>query len=275
MKRSSCALGTVMWVGVLSAGCAPSLEAEIEVDAPGLEAMADGPGMPGENGVPKAAWHAWKGTVATALSKPLLNDESGDYSKAIVDSGILVDPGGQELFLHVEECTLGGMVLGASKWATDGLEEAVIENVLECVIAFVNDKTEGVKILITGPNVGGANDGKTYPDFIHNEAVWCAHTRPVSGAPPSPSALVDVFVDVYPTLRFIRGCGIDAKAALEQRYCHVEGACGLNYRGPLELNPECKEVGPPGQGLYECYGKPCTMTKLMDYEQDWCGPPPM
>ncbi|WP_438001519.1 hypothetical protein WMF26_19250 [Sorangium sp. So ce185] len=289
MKRSSCKLGMVMWVGLLSAACAPSLEAEVAVDAPGLEAMIDSPGMPGENGVPKAAWHYWKGTVATILSKPMLDQETGEYSQAIVDSGILADPGGLEIFKHVKECTLGGvefketvlegMVLGASKWEAEGLEEATIENVLECVVAFVNDMTDGVEILITGPNVGGANDGITYPEFIHGEAVWCAHTRPISGTPPTPggppnpSALVDVFVTVYPTSRFVHGCGVDAKDALRQRVCDVPDDCGLTFGGILEKSPQCKEVGPSGQGLYECYGKPCTMTKLKDYKPDWCDPP--
>ncbi|AUX24335.1 hypothetical protein SOCEGT47_048720 [Sorangium cellulosum] len=272
MKRSGYAVGMMMWVGLLSSACASAPEAEVDVDAPGLEPMAYG--LPGTNGIPKAAWHKWKGTIAKALKTPLMD---GDVMNPKVAGAGDPEQGGDERLLrHLLECTVGGeasegeasegMVSGASAWRQGGLEEQVINNVLECVIAFVNDKMDGVDILISGAQL----DGEEHPDFMHREAVWCANAR--GGA---------VYVDVYTTASLERGCGIDAEAALAQRYC-TEGEeafaeCGLDYRGLLERS-RCREVEPSEYGhqggQYECGGRLCTMTWLTDITPDWCQPPP-
>ncbi|WP_434047659.1 MULTISPECIES: hypothetical protein [Sorangium] len=258
-----------MWVGLLSTACATAPEAEIEVDAPRIEVTALG--MPGTNGVPNAAWHTWKLTIANALKQPLMQ---GDVMNPnVVKVGKPELGGNEELFGHLLDCTVGamdgneGMVLGASSWAKQGLDDQVIASVMECVIAFVNDKTVGVDILIAGSAFNAQED---HPEFIHREAVWCAHTRSITGG-----GVIDVSVDVYPTTLFARGCGIDAKTALEQRYCSEDeeavANCGLNYGGLLE-HSSCINVG--GSGHYECEGKPCTMTWLTDNKPDWCQPPP-
>jgi len=155
-----------------------------------------------------------------------------------------------------------GMVTGASVWTTQGLSQSVITNVLECVIAFVNDKTDGVSVLLTGKKVN--NDGEDHSAFIYSEAVWCAKL-------PSPTV---VEVDVYPTLSFVLGCGINAGDALMKRSCFLPGNCGLNSKGTLEFNAECVEVGTPGNWSYVCNGKPCTMTWLLEDDPEWCAPPP-
>lgn len=258
MKRSSDALGMVMWVGLLSAACAPAPEVEVEVDAPGLEPMAYG--LPGTNGIPKAAWHNWKGAIAEALKVPLMDGDVMNPKVAHV--GDPKQGGHEKLLEHLLDCTIGGTVSEASVWAQHGLKTPVINNVLECVIAFVNDKMDGVDILISGAHIGG----EEHPEFIHREAVWCAYVR---------GGFVNV--DVYTTASFARGCGINAQAALAQRYC-TEGeeafeACGLNYRGILEMST-CKQVAPSEYGQYECGGRLCTMTWLTDITPDWCRPPP-
>ncbi|WP_438029816.1 hypothetical protein [Sorangium sp. So ce233] len=254
-----------MWVGLLSTACATAPEAEIEVDAPGLEVTALG--IPGTNGVPKAAWHAWKLTIASALKHPLMKE--GVMNPDIVNVGRPEFGGNEELFGHLLDCTVGemdgneGMVIGASSWATQGLDDQVIGSVMECVIAFVNDKNQGVDILISG---SAFNATENHPEFFHREAVWCSRIDSTIGG-----TVLDVSVDVYPTALFARACGIDAKTALEQRYCSEDekavANCGLNYGGRLDLS-SCTNVGAPGH--YECGGKLCTMTWLTDITPDWC-----
>ncbi|WP_437650417.1 hypothetical protein [Sorangium sp. So ce362] len=279
MNRSGRALGMTMMmmgVGLLPAACGPASEIDGEIHGPGLEAMIGKPGGQDTNGTPKQAWHTWKGQVVQALLLPLLQADD-TLNPGIVGTGILGTPEGEEVFDHTVRCALAkdsvvthgdsaytgrGMVAGGSSWAQGGLPLSVIDNVLECVVAFVNDKTDGVEVLLTGLNV--VDDEGDHTGFIHGEAVWCAHA----------GSTLSVNVDVYPTYAFARGCGIDAKAALEQRYCHKVGACGLNYMGYLEFNPACKPVGAPADGQYICNEKPCTMTWLNDPEPDWCNPPP-
>ncbi|XYI02567.1 hypothetical protein ACMHYB_23555 [Sorangium sp. So ce1128] len=272
MKRSVSALGIVMGLGLLPAACGPASQLEGEIDGPGLEIMVGTPGSTGPNGIPKLAWHTWKGAVARALQTQLLR--GGAINPVILSTGILADNGGEEVFAHTVSCAVAegtavphgnklpyvgrGMVSGAN-WAASGLSGIQITNVLECVVAFVNDKTKGVNILLTGSNVDDKEE-EDHTAFIHREALWCAR---ISGA--------TVAVDVYPTQSFVEGCGIDAQAALEERYCHEVGACGLNYKGILDLAAEC--AGDEETGQYSCGGKPCTMTWLEDAEPDWCDPP--
>ncbi|WP_437802612.1 hypothetical protein [Sorangium sp. So ce693] len=276
MKRSAGAHGMVMGVGLLMAACGPASESEIEaeLDGPGLEATVIKPGSQDPNGTPKLAWHTWKLEVARWLRHPLL--QNGAINPAIVVTGVFSDAGGEEVFNHTFRCAVAsgtvvtygnkpyqgrGMVSGASVWTEKGLSDDVIDNVLECVIAFVNDKKDGVHILLTGSNVN--DDGGDHEGFIHGEAVWCASV----GAG-------NVVVEVYPTRSFVRGCGIDAKAALAQRYCYQKNTCGLVYKDVLEFNAECQAVGAPGSGQYNCNGKACTMTWLEDLAPDWCDPLP-
>lgn len=271
MKRSGRALGMVMGVALLSAACGQAPVAEVDVGDPGLETM-EGPGSGDTNGAEKLAWHTWKHAVLLALYAPLL--QNGAINPSIVASGIFADPDGEEIFDHAFRCAVAdgtvvtynnrpyqglGMVTGASVWTGQGLSPSVVDNVLECVIAFVNDKTDGVPVLLTGPNVN--DDGEDHSEFIHREAVWCAHGATVA-------------VDVYPTRQFAAECSIDPKTALEQRYCYQVGTCGLNYKGFAQLFAECQLVGPSGSGQYECNGKACTMTWLKQGDPDWCQPPP-
>ncbi|WP_437759598.1 hypothetical protein [Sorangium sp. So ce1389] len=298
MKRSVFGLGMVMAVGLLPAACGPESQLDGELAGPGLEAMAGKPGSEDTNGTPKLAWDTWKEPVARALRFPLLNGD-GTINQVILATWILGDPmddgvggggaggggaggedsagegvSGHEVFDHTVRCALAsgtavthngksykglGMVGGASVWTKEGLPEHVLNNVLECVIAFVNDKTDGVNVLLTGPNV--SDDKGEHDKFLFGEAVWCA------------DATGSVAVDVYPTRSFVRGCGMDAKAALEQRYCYKPEACNLVYKGILELNEECVRVGVPGSGQYKCNGRACTMTWLKDPDPEWCVPP--
>ncbi|WP_437626725.1 hypothetical protein [Sorangium sp. So ce1151] len=288
MKRSVFGLGMVMAAGLLPAACGPESQLDGELDGPGLEAMVGKPGSEDTNGTPKLAWDTWKEPIARALRFRLLNSD-GTINPVILDLWILADPmgdgaggdgaggewvPGHEVFDHTVRCALAsgtavthngksyvgrGMVGGASVWTNEGLPEHVVNNVLECVIAFVNDKTDGVEVLLTGSNV---NDDKgEHAKFMFGEAVWCANsTGPVA-------------VSVYATRAFAGSCGMDAKAALEQRYCYEPAACNLDYKGILELNDECTRVGAPGSGQYKCNGKACTMTWLTDPDPEWCVPP--
>ncbi|WP_438020351.1 hypothetical protein WMF18_15315 [Sorangium sp. So ce315] len=275
MKRSGFALGMMMVVGLLPAACGPASPLEGELAGPGLKAMVGKPGSTGPNGIPNRAWHAWKGHVTRVLLSPLLV-KGGTINPSIVRTGILEDEGGVQVFSHTVGCAVAegilvhhdndppyegrGMVAGVN-WAKSGLpiDGEEINNVLECVVAFVNDKTQGVSILLTGPNVDDKAEEDHTP-YIFPEALWCAQYA--GGA---------VLVDVYPTRWFVDGgCGIDAETALEQRYCYEEGACGLNYKGSLDLAAECE--GDEVTGHYTCGGAPCTMTWLKD-EPAWCDPP--
>ncbi|AUX42302.1 hypothetical protein SOCE26_037320 [Sorangium cellulosum] len=275
MKPSGRVFGMVMAVGLVSMACGPASQLEVEVDAPGLEVQKDKPGGQDTNGTPKQAWHTWKGTMANALRGPLL--QGGAIQPAIIASGILADAEGKEVFDHTVRCALAegafvthdgtvykgrGLVNGASSWRTQWLPQEVIDSVMECVIAFVNDKTDLVNVLLTSLLTN--HDGKDHSAFIHGEAVWCARAGTMG--------IVDV--DVYPTRSFVSRCGIDAAAALEQRYCHEVGSCGLTYKGILEdRTDECAAVGPPEDGVYKCNRRACTMTWLEDAEPDWCDPP--
>lgn len=274
MKRSGRACGMVVGVALLSAACGPASEGEVDVGDPGLETM-EGPGSGDTNGAEKLAWHTWKSAVVLALYSPLLQD--GAIHPSIVATGIFADQAGEEIFDHAFRCAVEdgtvvtyndrpyeglGMVTGASVWTAQGLSPSVADNVLECVIAFVNDKTEGVPVQLTGPNVN--DDGEDHSDFIHREAVWCAHGA-TAGA---------VDVDVYPTRQFASECSLDPQAALEQRYCYQVGTCGLTYKGFAAFKAECQLVGPSGSGQYECNGKACTMTWLKQGDPDWCQPLP-
>ncbi|XXT25279.1 hypothetical protein WME94_27475 [Sorangium sp. So ce429] len=296
MKRSVFGLGMVMAVGLLPAACGPESQLDGELDGPGLEAMAGKPGSEDTNGTPKLAWDTWKEPVARALRFRLLNSD-GTINQVILDLWILGDPkggdgaggdgaggedaagewvSGHEVFDHTVRCALAsgtavthngksyvgrGMVGGASVWTNEGLPEHVVNNVLECVIAFVNDKTDGVNVLLTGPNV--IDDKGEHAKFMFGEAVWCANaTGPVA-------------VSVYATRAFVGSCGMDAEAALEQRYCYEPDACNLVYKGILELNDDCKRVGAPGSGQYKCNGMACTMTWLTDPDPEWCVLPVM
>ncbi|MGK3982612.1 hypothetical protein WME99_06225 [Sorangium sp. So ce136] len=292
MKRSVFGLGMVMAVGLLPAACGPESQLDGELAGPGLNAMVGKPGSEDTNGTPKRAWDTWKEPVARALQFPLLNSD-GTINQMTLGTSILADPmgdgaggdgaggedaadewvSGHEVFDHTVRCALAsgtavthngksyvgrGMVGGASVWPKEGLPEHVINNVLECVIAFVNDKTDGVNVLLTGPNV---NDDKgEHTEFMFGEAVWCAHATGVA-------------VSVYATRSFVGSCGMNAKAALEQRYCYEPEACNLDYKGILELNDECVRVGAPGSGQYKCNGNACTMTWLKDPDPEWCVPP--
>ncbi|XXY48873.1 hypothetical protein WME91_53600 [Sorangium sp. So ce269] len=279
MKRSVSTLGIAMGLGLLPAACGPASQLEGEIDGPGLKAMVGTQGSTGPNGIPKLAWHTWKVRIARALHSPLLL-ENGAIDPALLATDILADDGGEQVFAHTVSCAVAegtavpydqrklpymgrGMVSGVD-WAKSGLTDLQITNVLECVVAFVNDKTKGVNILLTGPRVDDKEE-EDHTAFIHREALWCAS---VSGG--------TVVVDVYPTQSFVDGCGIDAKAALEERYCHEVGTCGLNYRELDKFYDNC--VGDEATGQYSCGGKPCTMTWLEDAPA-WCelpltSPPP-
>ncbi|WP_437291051.1 hypothetical protein [Sorangium sp. So ce406] len=295
MKRSVFALGMMMAVGLLPAACGPASQIEGELAGPGLRAMAGKPGSEDTNGTPKRAWHTWKEPLVRALGRPLLQAD-GTISPVVLATGLLDGPDGEgvggggaggggdgdgaevpghEVFDHAVRCALAsgtavthngtlykglGMVKDASGWIKEGLADHVKDNVLECVIAFVNDKTDGVNVLLTGLNV--EDDEGDHDPFIYPEAVWCADAA--SGAA----------VDVYATRSFMSRCGMDPEAALEQRYCYEKGSCGLNYKGLLELNADCVRVGPAENGHYKCNHKACTMTWLKEPKPEWCVPPP-
>ncbi|WP_437718183.1 hypothetical protein WMF45_18270 [Sorangium sp. So ce448] len=284
MKRSAGAHGMVMGVGLLMAACGPASESEIEVeiDEPGLEATGLKPGIPDTNGTPKLAWHTWKYAMVTALRSPLLKGDKihpDILATKILDAAAPGGVDGKEVFGHTVRCAaakgtvvhhgeevyLGrGMVSSASAWTEQGLSDAVIGNVLECVIAYVNDVADGISVLLTGTQV--ADDGKGHAEYVHREALWCA--APSTGAVPT--------VSVYATLPFIANCSIDPESALRQRYCYKVGACDLNYMGSLAdrvADGTCQNVGPAGHGQFTCNGKPCTMTWLQDIEPDWCREP--
>ena len=285
MKRSVGVHGMVLGLGLLMAACAPASESdsasEIDVDlaGPGLEATVMKPGTQDPNGTPKHAWHAWKERLLGALKRPLLQSDR-TFNQEIVDMGILDDPEGEEVFDHAFRCAVAkdtsvfygdreyrgrGAVIGASSWVNGGLDIDVIHNVLECVIAFVNDKTDGVEVLLTGANVN--DDGGDHTGFIYSEAIWCANITPPS--PPLPSL---VGVEVYATESFEKECGYDIEDALEQRYCYEKGACVLVYKGLVTMNSVCAPIGPAEDGLYRCKGKPCTMTWLKNPKPHWCEP---
>ncbi|XXX81436.1 hypothetical protein WMF30_22015 [Sorangium sp. So ce134] len=288
MTRSVGALGMVMGVGLFTAACGQAPQLEGEVAGPGLEATWDKPGTQDPNGTPKSAWHEWKGRVVEALLRPLFDGgdmDDPEINPEILAMGFLEDPGGQEVFDHAFRCAVEeglvvthgdneykgrGVVAGASSWAQGGLPMNVITNVLECVVAFVNDKTEGVSVLLTGPAVN--DDPEEHHGFIYSEAVWCANTVTVTSSSTGAATVsYDVNVDVYVTESFARRCGFDPEAALEQRYCYKQGSCGLNYKGFLEDYPaECVVDGDPKYGRYHCNGKPCTMTWLTDPKPHWC-----
>ncbi|WP_437819543.1 hypothetical protein [Sorangium sp. So ce1078] len=271
MKRSGRALGMVMGVGLLASACEPASQLEGGADWPELEASTIKNGSTDPNGTPKSAWHTWKEETVDALRRRLLLDD-GTINPEILALGFLNDPEGQEVFDHAFRCAVEpglvvkhptgiytgqGMVAGASDWVDKGLGMDVVYNVLECVIAFVNDKTDGVSILLTGPNV---NDTGDHAGFIYSEAVWCADVA-TTGV---------VSVRVYATETFGDGCKLDPAAALAQRYCYEEGTCGLRYEGLLEKSGHCVPVGAPEDGHYECWGRPCTMTWLTDPQPPWC-----
>lgn len=284
MKRSAGAHGMVMGVGLLMAACGPASESEIEVElaGPGLEATVMKPGIPDTNGTPKLAWHTWKHAVVAALRSPLLQGDQ--IHPDILDTKILdaAAPGGvdgKEVFDHTVRCAAAdgtvvhhgeevyvgrGMVSSASAWTEEGLSDAVIGNVLECVIAYVNDVTDGLSVLLTGTQV--TDDGEPHTEYVHREALWCA----------VPSTAFGAMVFVYATAPFIAQCDVDPESALEQRYCYKEGACGLNYMGLLADSIDdgtCQPVGPLGHGQFICNEKPCTMTWLKDIKPDWCREP--
>ncbi|WP_437947628.1 hypothetical protein WME98_43945 [Sorangium sp. So ce296] len=295
MMRSVGALGMAMGVGLFTAACGEAPQIEGEIAGPGLEATWDKPGTQDPNGTPKSAWHAWKGPLVDALLRPLfpgydpLDPESKpELNPEILAMGFLDDPGGQEVFDHAFRCAVEGgfsithgdheykgrgVVAGASSWAQGALPMNVITNVLECVIAFVNDKTDGVSVLLTGPLVN--DDPEEHHGFIYGEAVWCANVVPVtSSSTGAVTVTYDVGVDVYVTEAFARGCGLDPAAALAQRYCYEQGSCGLDYKGFLKDYPtECVVDGDPKYGRYTCNGKPCTMTWLTDPKPPWCERP--
>lgn len=294
MMRSVGALGVVIGVGLFTAACGSASQIEGELEGPGLEAMWDKPGTQDPNGTPKSAWHAWKGRIVEALQRPLfqekdMNDPESEpkLNPEILALGFLEEPGGQEVFDHAFRCAVEegvavtlegheykgrGAVIGASSWAQGGLSMSVITNVLECVIAFVNDKTEGVNVLLTGPNVN--DDPAEHHGFIHSEAVWCANAFTVTSSSTGTATVTyDVDVDVYVTESFARSCEFNPAAALAQRYCYKKGSCGLNYKGFLEDYPtECVVDGDPKYGRYLCNGKACTMTWLTDPKAPWCEP---
>jgi hypothetical protein len=278
----------VMGVGLLMAACGPASESEseieVEVAGPGLEATVMKPGIPDTNGTPKLAWHTWKHAVVTALRSPLLKGDQihpNIISTKILDAAPPGGVDGKEVFDHTVRCAaaagtvvrhgeevyLGrGMVSTASAWTEEGLSDPVIGNVLECVIAYVNDVADNISVLLTGEHV--TDDGDPHDDYIHREALWCA----------VPSTAFGAQVFVYATAPFIGHCGIDPESALEQRYCYKPENCGLNYMGPLAdsiADGTCRPVRPLGlrPGQFICDGKPCTMTWLTDIEPDWCREP--
>ncbi|MGK3994396.1 hypothetical protein [Sorangium sp. So ce1024] len=278
MKRSIFALGMMMSAGLLSTACGPESQFDGEIAGPGLKAMVGKPGSEDTNGTPKRAWHTWRDTLSRALAFPLLASD-GTLHRAILDTGLLDAPNGgggvgdaitgHEVFDHAVRCALAtgtvvthdgesykgrGMVSGASVWTKEGLPVEVRDHVLECVIAFVNDKMDGVSVLLTAAHMN--DDGLDHTDYAFSEAVWCA------------SATAGGAVDVYPTRSFATRCGLNAKDALEQRYCHQEHACDLNYKGLLDRHAECE--GDERTGHYKCGEKSCTMTWLKDPNPEWC-----
>ncbi|WP_437767982.1 hypothetical protein WMF27_16130 [Sorangium sp. So ce281] len=286
MKRSVGVHGMVMGVGLLMAACGPASESEIavELDEPGLEATGMKPGIPDTNGTPKLAWHTWKYAVVTALRSPLLRGDQihpDILATKILDAAAPGGVDGKEVFDHTVRCAaaagtvvhhggevyLGrGMVSTASAWTEEGLSEPVIGNVLECVIAYVNDVADDISVLLTGKHV--TDDGEPHDDYIHREALWCA----------APSTAFGAAVSVYATAPFIANCDVDPESALKQRYCYEPGTCGLTYMGPLAdsiADGTCRPVRPVGltPGQFICEGKPCTMTWLTDIEPDWCREP--
>ncbi|WP_437491927.1 hypothetical protein WME75_16590 [Sorangium sp. So ce1014] len=272
MKCSAGALGIVVGVGLFTAACGSASQLEGELEGPGLEVMWGKPGTQDPNGTPKHAWHTWKEPLVGALKRPLLQSDH-TFNPEIVDVGFLDDPEGEEVFDHAFRCAVAkdtvvihgdreykgrGAVIGASGWVNGGLEMDVIYNVLECVIAFVNDKTDGVDVLLTGANM---NDDKGDHDgFIYSEAVWCANVVPPGF----------VGVEVYATESFEKECGYDIEEALKRRYCYQEGSCGLEYMGLVTENSVCEPIGPAEDGHYRCKGKPCTMTWLKNPKPHWC-----
>ncbi|WP_437960414.1 hypothetical protein WME76_12745 [Sorangium sp. So ce119] len=293
MKRSVFALGMMVAVGLFPAACGPESQLDGELAGPGLRAMAGKPGSEDTNGTPNRAWHTWKEPLARALGFPLLQAD-GTINPVVLATGLLDEPkgdgaggGGQgggaeradgedvtghEIFDHAVRCALArgtvvthddmpyvgrGMVSGASIWTARGLPVQVRNNVLECVIAFVNDKMDDIAVMIAGYNV--IDDGNEHGAFKYSEALWCAH------------ATAGAEVEVYPTFSFAQRCGPDPKTALEQRYCYEKDACGLIYKGILDFTAECK--GDPDTGQYRCDDKPCTMTWLKDPMPGWCVPP--
>lgn len=273
MKRSARAFGMVVGVALLSAACGPASESEIGVDDPGLEVMTDTPGSTGPNGLENQVWHDYKVQTFLALQRPLLvNGAIDPLTVTGLDLDAPLSPS-HELFDHIIGCAVAdgavvyhgtrayegqGMVKGASLWTGQALSQSVIHNVLECVIAFVNDKTDNVQVLVSGRNVN--DDGEDHSAFIHSEAVWCADA-------PTPST---INVEVYPTASFADGCGIDAEAALRQRYCYQPETCGLIYKEILDFSTDCQAWGAPENGQYICNGRRCTMTWLADNTPDWC-----
>ncbi|WP_437640409.1 hypothetical protein [Sorangium sp. So ce854] len=280
MKRSIFALGMMTAVGLLPAACGPESQLDGEIAGPGLEAMVSKPGSEDTNGTEKRAWHAWRDALSLALRMRLLQSD-GTINPDILDFEILNAGGavtGHEVFDHAVRCALAkgtvvthvgksyegrGMVSGASVWKTQPLPVEVRDHVLECVIAFVNDKMDGVSVLLTGEHV--RDDGLDHGDFMFSEALWCA------------DAMAGGAVDVYVTRSFATRCGMDPEDALEQRYCHQEHACDLNYMGYLDNHRDCE--GDERTGHYTCGGKSCTMTWLRDPKPEWCAnvvvwPPP-
>lgn len=249
----------------LLAGCAQPGPDAGDLDAPGLQPAG---GNDTQNGYdPVTANDCWD-DVLTALDLGLVDE--GELNPALPASML---PGGAcaDALKYAYRCagpvgsTLpapasyagGGLIDDADAWIKAGLDYALKQDVLECMIAHVN--TSEMDICVSGADV---NPGNCFTYQVP-EAVWNVRLPHTGGVE------FDVWLLAPDGL-----CATGAAAsALEDRFCAGvdPGACLLNVKNNLAA--ACTE----NNGEYFCDGTPAITTRLSisDYFTLYPGCDPM
>lgn len=275
MNALRCLAVTGLFLSSFALGCFQPADTDAP-EEPGVTPQEGGNTSGGDNGASDAEfWIAQTGLIA-AMGRPLVIPGGGWTLNATTDAA-LQDPNvlPPKLFRYAVRCGLqsgvivsdggtlaftgDGYLSTTSGWLTGALSDDAADDLLACVVAFLNPSGT-VPIALTGPSI--AEDGVDQSDYDVEEALWQVELDPTGGR----------IYTAYPMHTFAAVCSIDPFEALRKRVCsHDLQQCQLQHG---DLNTcHFKE----GEG-YRCgeNDKPAILTLLKSGDvQDmhpWCIP---